>query len=761
MAYHEQLSDRERDILELLAAGAADKEIARQLHLSLNTVKWHNRQIYAKLGVENRTQAVAKAVELNLLGEEQPPAKPAFRIPHNLPAPVSSFVGREKEITEIIELLQDHRLVTLTGPGGVGKTRLALEVARSLKNDGRCSDGIYFVELAPVGNPDRVAKAVLDAIGLQLDAAQTVNDKLELFLEEKALLLVLDNFEHLLSGAVLVGELLTLTPKLRVLCTSREALQISGEQSYGVPPLEIHPSRELFLQRTRAIKASFEPNQADRLMIDRICAKLDCLPLAIELAAARMNFFILERLLDSLGERFRVLATGPRDAPERHQTLWDAIDWSYQLLSEEEQILFRRLSVFQGSRNIGAVEQICCQDLSLNALDGMSSLLVKNLIRQESGMDGEARFYLLETIHEYARERLAESGEEQEIHRRHARYFTELAERAKYPTRGGPQQIRWLHRLETEHDNLRAMYEWARDSSDVELGLCLVGSLDYFWLRSGFFDEADLWVRESLERLEGMPLEVKAGVYISAGMIYYYYHHDRVMSKKMYQEALALYTILENKREMGWVHVHLCDPSEMILEEREELLDHFEKAVVLLEEVGDQVGIAQALTVLGLHEEFTSNFEEARAAFEESLAIAQEIGDRLREAISLNNLSDIYLEDGDAEIAQELLKDAIKIEVAIGHTPIYAAGNITSLAGPALALGQPRRAMVLLGAADALYKRGAYRPQPPQERQFGEFQTSVREQLDQATCEKAWAAGQAMNPEEAIAFALEEPGQAG
>ncbi len=480
------LSAREREILFLLSQGTADKEVARQLHLSLNTVKWHNRQIYAKLGVTNRTQAVAQAEKLGLLGEEGVLSRPGVsRVPNNLPAPVSSFVGRTKEMEEIDHLLQDHRLVTLTGPGGVGKTRLALEIASSWLTAGRFPDGIYFVELAPISDPARVGEAVLEAVGLKLEVGQTAKEKLVLFLKEKDLLLLLDNFEHLLEGAPLVAALLRESPDLQVLATSREALHLSGEQTFLVPSLEIDPSRELFLQRAREVRPDFELTIEELPIIDRICARLDRLPLAIELAAARMNIFTLDSLQENLGECFQVLSEGPQDAPQRHRTLWETIDWSFQLLEPDERTLFRRLAVFQGSRTIDAVQEICCFDLTLDALEGLASLLVKNLIRQEEGLDGEPRFYLLETLHEYARERLQESSEEQEIQHRHAVYFSELVSQAKYPSRGGPEQGYWLRRLEAEHDNLRAMHEWASAGVEVELGLRVVGSLDYFWLRSG------------------------------------------------------------------------------------------------------------------------------------------------------------------------------------------------------------------------------------------------------------------------------------
>lgn len=753
----DSLSNRELEILRLISAGSSDREIAVKLYLSVNTVKWHNRQIYAKLGVTSRAQASTLASEKGLLVEKPQTQKPTYQVKkHNLPAQISSFVGREAEIDKIKKLLKTHRLVTLTGPGGVGKTRLALEVAAGLVEDDLYHDGVYFVELAVISKLERIGNVILDALGIPSTPEQPAVDGLKGFLETKSLLLVLDNFEHLLEGVEIVKDLLEKAPDLSILCTSRESLNMTGEQLYLVQPLAVDPSQALFIQRAREVQPNCIFTDKDLPLIDQICARLDRLPLAIELAAARMNLFSLQTLQDKLEDRFRFLTDARRDVPARHQNLQDTIDWSFDLLEDEEQLLFQRLAVFQGSRSIDAVEEVCCFDLQLDVLDGLASLLVKNLIRQEVGLDGLPRFFLLETVHEYTRLKLEESGKAEQIRLRHAEFFTALAEKAKYPSRGGPDQIRWLNRLKADHENLRAMYDWAMKAGEYELALRLVGCLDYFWLRMGSFDEAVLWVTESLQLVEDAPNDVKAGVYSSAGMIYYLVNVERELSKDYYRRALKTYENIGNKREMGWTHVSILDPCEMIIEDREELLDHFEKGVKLLRKVGDLVGVAHALTTLGVHENIIGNIGAARNAYQQGLEIAREIGDSVRESILTGNLGDIFCDEGNFESAQRQFKESLIIRWQTGFNPYYAAMTLVDIAWTEIEIGDSRKAVVLLGASDALYKRGAYRPQPAQyeytARIIAQSQSLVKEDI----YKKAWAEGQAMTPEQAIAFALEE-----
>jgi predicted ATPase/DNA-binding CsgD family transcriptional regulator len=764
------LTVREIEILRYVADGSSDREIAEALFLSLNTIKWHNRQIYSKLGVASRTQAVALASQEGLLEIQPAPlVGEVAKRRHNLPSQVTSFVGRAREIGEIRKLLETSRLLTLTGPGGVGKTRLATQVAAELVEADGFEDGIFFVDMAPVNQPERVGDAIVEALGVMAVAGKRIPKLLENYLENKSLLLLLDNFEHLLGAAPLVGILLSAAPFLRVLATSREALSLYGEQEYPVPPLGLpdlsdpaspsaltdHEAVALFFQRAQAAKPDFTLTEEDSHGVAEICVRLDGLPLAIELAAAQVKLFSPQTLLGQMESRFTALKDGPRGLPERQRTLRGAIDWSYELLDDAEKTLFPRLSVFQGGRTIEAVETVCCHDQPVDVLDGLASLLNKNLLRQEEGPDGEPRFTMLETIHEYAWERLQESGDAEDMHRRHAEYFTALVERAEPHTRGGPEQIRWFRRLEAEHDNLRAMYRWSMDGGDIELGLRLVGALGYFWWRQGHYAEGQQWTERALEVVEGADLAVRASVFSAAGRVAFYLD-DRTASKHMLDEALALYRELGDHREIGWTLVHLTMPLAGQRDEYEEAVANCEEGLALLLEAADKSGVAQGYTNLGELERLQGDLSQAKEAYEKSRDVAREIGDGLRESILLINLGFIALHEDDAEGAQAMLRESLILALEIGHTA-YTADKLSALAGSAVALGQPERSARLVGAAEAQYETQGYLPQGYDIPEFERYRAAAHEQLDEVTFMTAWAEGQAMNLDEAITYALEEP----
>ncbi|MEE9217137.1 MAG: LuxR C-terminal-related transcriptional regulator [Anaerolineales bacterium] len=764
----EPLSQREREIIDLLADGLTNREIADRLFLSYETVKWYNKQLFGKLGVSNRTQAAAKAQELGLQGDQQPaPAFRATHLKHNLPAPLTSFVGRRHELDEVASLLETSRLLTLTGPAGTGKTRLALQVAAQVLDD--FADGVYLVELAPLKDPELVADTVARSLGVITTSEQPIATVLANYLESKELILVLDNFEHLLEAAPLVGSLLSAASDLRFLVTSREALNLYGEQEYPVPPLGLpdlsdpvspsaladYEAATLFIQRAQAIRPDFSLTEEDASGVAEICVRLDGLPLAIELAAAQVKLFSPQALLSQLESRFTALKDGPRGLPERQRTLRGAIDWSYELLDDAEQTLFARLSVFQGGRTIEGVGAVCCHDLQIDVLDGLASLLNKNLLRQEDGPDGEPRFTMLETIHEYARERLQDSGDAEEIHLRHAEYFTALAERAEPYMRGGREQMRWLRRMEADHDNLRAMYKWSMDGGAVELGLRLVGALGYFWWRQGHYSEGQQWTASALEVIEGVSLAVRASVYSTAGRVYFYLD-EPAAGKRALNAALALYEELGSRRELGWAHIHLMMPLAGRPDEFEEAMANFDQGLALLREADDKAGIAQAFTNLGEQARLQGDLPRAIEAYEKARKIAREIGDGLRESLLLINLGFIALHENDAEGAQAMLKESLTLALAIEHTA-YTADKLSALAGAAVALGQSERAARLIGAADALFEKQSYIPQAGDLPEFERYEAAAREALDEVAFETAWAEGRTMSLDEAIAYALEEP----
>jgi predicted ATPase/DNA-binding CsgD family transcriptional regulator len=546
------LTDRELEILRYISDGKSDREIAQQLYLSLNTVKWHNRQIYNRLGVANRKQAVARARGAGLLGT--PPGEVIAPARHNLPVQITSFVGRRREIDEIRRLLEDVHLLTLTGPPGTGKTRLALHVAAGLLDD--FTDGIFFIDLAPIRDPQLVAITIANALGVRETGELSLIETLKSYLRGKHLLLLLDNFEQVIDAAPLVGELLSASAGLKTLVTSREVLNLYGEHEYPVSPLELpdpdcheplaelsqRESSALFVQRAQSASQDFHLTAENAPAVAEICLRLDGLPLALELAAARSKLLPPRMLLDRLADCLGTLTGGPRGLYARQQTLRGAIDWSYDLLDDDEKVLFARLGVFQGGCDIEAAQAVCGHNLSLGVLDGLESLWVKSLLRREEGPGGRPRFTMLETIHEYARERLEGSGEAVQIRWKHAEYLVTLAETARPELEKANHQY-WTERLTADHENIRAALAWSLgDGRDyAELGLRLASCLEYFWFFTGHGREGEGWLRRALEIAGNAAPAVRANVLAGLSMLLGH-RNDLEESKVCAREALRLYT---------------------------------------------------------------------------------------------------------------------------------------------------------------------------------------------------------------------------
>jgi predicted ATPase len=444
----------------------------------------------------------------------------------NLPAPRSTFVGREREMVELKQAMAATRLLTLTGTGGSGKTRLALEAARDLI--GSYPDGVWLVELAPLSEEALVPKAVAEALGIPERSAEPLSDTLADVLRGRELLLVLDNCEHLLeTTARLVDKVLDSCPRLRILATSREALGVEGEMRWPVPPLSVPepqgmlPSQELegyesvrlFVEGARGHDPSFSLSPHNAPAVAEICRTLEGIPLAIELAAARVGTLSLEQISKRLEGSLELLTRGGRTAVPRHRTLKGTLDWSYDLLSEPERILFRKLSVFAGGWTLEASEAIGLGEgvEEEEVLDLLSGLVEKSLVVTEGSHEGGVRYRLLEPVGQYAREKLEERGTAQETRRQHAEFFLALAEAAD-PEIEGAQQAAWLERLEEEHDNLRAALSWSLEEQgeDPELGLRMGAALGEFWYLRGYFNEGRRWLEEALAKSGGAPTAARA-----------------------------------------------------------------------------------------------------------------------------------------------------------------------------------------------------------------------------------------------------------
>jgi predicted ATPase len=685
-------------------------------------------------------------------------------VAHNLPAQLTSFVGRERETAQVVHLLETTRLLTLTGPPGTGKTRLSLRVAAEVLD--QYQDGVFFVDLAPIRDSELVATTIAQVLGIGESGGQPLLDTLKNALHHKHLLLLLDNFEQIIDAAPLVGDLLSASPGLKALVTSREALRVYGEQEYAVPPLTlpdpecVEPLRllsqyeavELFTQRARAVKPDFALTEEDACAVADICVRLDGLPLAIELAAARSKLLTPEMMLRRLESRLGVLVAGPRDLPARQRTLRAAIDWSYDLLDPPEKSLFARLAVFQGGRSVEAVEAVCSRGLTIDVLEGLESLLNKSLLRQDAGSGGEPRFVMLEMIHEYARERLEAGGEAEDLQRRHAEYFLALAERLA-PELRGSRYVYGSSLLRDEHNNLRTALAWALGGGDVELGLQLAGALRDFWFYEGHTAEGLAWTERALESAGEAQPALRARALNTAGLMCYD-QADHETGKRYNREALALFRELGDDIGTAWALAFegvqaLASPGEY--KEGTRLL---EDALVLFRRLDYRPGIAQVLIGLGEVARLDGDYERAARAYEECRAIARGEGDRMSEAKTLGNLGYIAQQKGEYARAAELLTEGLILFRELGARR-YICQDFAALAGPVAAQGHPQAAARLLGASEARLGAMGIGLQAGDRRDIERYEAAVRAQLDEATFDAAWAEGRAMSFEQAVSYALE------
>ncbi|MFL5658078.1 MAG: LuxR C-terminal-related transcriptional regulator, partial [Ktedonobacteraceae bacterium] len=607
---------------------------------------------------------------------------------NNLPVQLTSLIGREQQVAAARALLSrpEVRLLTLLGPGGVGKTRLGVQIAVELVDV--FIDGICFVPLAPISDPDLVVPAIAQTFGLGETGERSLLELLQAYLREKQLLLLLDNFEQVVAAAPVVTELLVSCPDLKMMVTSRTALRVRGEREFPVPPLALPDPKHLsdiealsqyaavalFVERAVALKPDFQLIGANAHAIAEICARLDGLPLAIELAASRIKLLPPQALLARLGSRLQVLTGGTRDVPERQQTLRNAIKWSYDLLDADEQRLFRRLSVFVGGCTLAAVEEVCqaMGDVAVNVLEGVASLIDKNLLQQVEEANGEPRLVMLETIREYGLECLAASEEDGEVEatwRAHADYYLKLAEETEQKLRSA-QQVIWLERLEREHDNLRTALRWLVEREEVEMALRLGAALCQFWTLRGHLSEGRQWLEGILSdsRMETVSMRVRAKALRGAGVMAYS-QGDYGRARVLCQESLELCQKLGSRRGMatsinGLAFIALAGGDYATASAM------FEESLVLFRESGDKGSLADTLYFSALAASFRvdrTDTAAARSKVEESLAISRELGDQRGMAYSLNLLGFLSLLQGQGEAAGPLLAESLAIHKALGN----------------------------------------------------------------------------------------------
>ena len=641
------------------------------------------------------------------------PIQPAEVRPANIPVQRTRFVGREKEVAAAQELLmrQNVRLVTVTGPGGIGKTRLAVEVASGLV---ACfPGGTHFVPLSPLTDPGLIASAIVQALGIREAGSHSPLELLKKTLQDSVhapMLLLLDNFEHLMQAAPTVAELLAIAPHLKVLVTSRAALHVYGEHEFPVPPLALPDARSmppltllsqcpavaLFVERAVAAKPGFELDSENARTVTEICARLDGLPLAIELAAARVKVLSPSALLTRLASRLQLLTGGARDLPQRQQTLRSAIDWSYDLLSAAEQKLFRRLSVFVGGCNLEGVEAVCDTkgDLDLDLLDGMASMVDKSLVQQVEKASGESRFAMLETIREYALEKLAGSGEQASTKRAHAAYCLVLAEEETAEQAGTEGEV-WLEAFAQEYDNFRAALEWLTDTGDAEWGLRLGAALFRFWEAREFLAEG----RDALGKLlrlpaAAAPTKARVRALFAAGVLASE-QVDYALADALFGESVHI------ARQMGDQQGVAVSLNAMAVNARQRGdLDvaHalFEETLLLWRGVGDPKMVARSLSNLASVAKLQRDYTRARSLHAECLSIFQGLGDRTGVAWSLNSQGDVARDQGDSAAAQMQYEQALAI--------FREFGDRWGIAGTLTDLGNLAREQSNFALAQSLYR---------------------------------------------------------
>ena len=697
-----------------------------------------------------------------------PPPRTLDARPSNLPPQLTSFVGREEAIAEVERLLDHTRLLTLTGPGGSGKSRLALRVAADLLT--RYQDGSCFVDLSPVTDPDLVPAAVAKALGVPEAAGRPILEEVKEHLRHRELLQVVDNFEQVAEAGHVIEELLVAAPRLRTMVTSRVVLSLQGEQEYPVPPLQVPDAGRLprdpaalgaveavrlFTERALAASPRFALTEENAPVVAEITARLDGLPLAIELAATRTKVLTPEQILSRLKRRLSLLTSGPRSLPERQRTLRATIAWSYDLLDPVEQRLFARLSVFTGGWTLESAEAVCDpEELGLDTLDGLASLVDKSLIRRVEPPGRPSRFSMLETIREFAQERLEASGDLEPVRRRHAQHFLRLAGEAE-PHLTGADQGEWLDRCDTEHANIRAALRWAIDRGDAGPAQAAAGALWRFWQQRGHLAEGRRWLQEVLAMPSGQGrTAARAKALAGAGGMAWW--SDREASRAPYGEALAI------ERELG-------DPARLAVALYNQAFvvaaDHDQgsaarllgESLELFRRVGDEPGAAGVLAMQVVPDAMAGAWDRVVARMEEVAAIWRRLGDRLSLAFGLIWLAFAYGRAGRPADARATALEALEL-FREADNPTGTALAFLDLAFLLTWEGRHADAIRMAGVSESVRERAGGGPTPGFGGMLeGDPVAEARAHLTQEAAEQAWQEGLAMRVPDAATLARDGP----
>ena len=688
----------------------------------------------------------------------------------NLPRPQTGFIGRESEIVEGRRCLATGRLLTLTGSGGCGKTRLAIELADATRAE--YPDGVWMVELAPVSDPTLVPQTVAAGLAIREQPGRPIVETLSETLASRKLLIVLDNCEHLLEPAARTAETLVRScPGLRILATSRESLRIPGEISRRVPSLSVPDSERhgeeimkyeairLFAERAAVVVPTFEVTPRNAIAVAQICRRLDGIPLAIELAAARVRLLTPEQIATRLDDSFRLLTAGPRGALARHQTLRAMIDWSYNLLTDAERLLLQRLSVFAGGWSVEAAEAVCVDDPNQrgqgvaihqgDVLDLMTELVEKSLVLVED-QASKMRCRFLETVRQYASDKLEESGEAEVIRDRHGDYFLSVAT-FREPR---PDLAETLKSLEREHDNFRAVLDRSAHAGPRAVqGLRMAGALGKFWCVRGYMSEGRTRLKQLLERAPDAPADVRVRALVAMG--------ELAWLEARFDESAASYEKgLELSRETGdklRVADCLCGLGNVARHTRDfvRAREALEESLTIQREIGSPWAVAGILNNLGAVASNERQIERAISLYKEGLEISREIGDRWGIASRLGNLAEVTMYHGEVEEAAAMHRESLGIWLELGD-PRSIAEGLEMYVETLCAQGRMELAARLLGAVEALRKSIGC-PRPPVDQEIiQKALDSARSVLGVQSFDRAWSEGLAMTPEEAVAAAMEE-----
>ena len=798
------LSEKQRKTLHALLAepGASLQKYALVLHVSVATYVRYRASL---------TKMLVTILNAHLL--DKPPARDedarsTLTHQNNLPYQPLPLIGRERELETVRSLLlrDNVHLLTITGPGGIGKTRLALQVAADSLKD--FEQGVYFVSLASLANPDLVATTIIQALGVKVVENEPALELLKRHFQDKQLLLVLDNFEQVTPAASLLGELLGGAPDLKMLVTSQAVLHVYGEYEFNVPPLIVpdlnnlppleilaqSPAVALFLNRAQAVKVDFVLTPGNARTVGEICYQLDGIPLAIELAAARIKLFAPEALLKELSHRLNLLAQKHPDRAPRHQTMRNAVAWSYQLLGPDERALFAQLGVFVRGCTLRAIEAVCWAGNKSEGplLEQLASLVDKSMLQHELRPNGEPRFMLLETLREYALERLEADGQMETVRRWHLGYFLGLVESVE-PGPKEPNLVAWMRALDEEHDNLRAALQWALENNEVDSALRIAGAVWRFWQIRGYVEEGSGWMKEILARSAGQVTLARAKALWGAGWLGMvmgslsqsrrYFEEGAMIARELddrrylglslhgigavaraqgdfersraaFQESLPLFQSLDNAEDVAWTYEHLGVTA---IEQADlgQANTYLSEALDLFKDLDQRWPCAEALTFLGHAALQQGEYGIAAKRYHEALLIYEELDDRPNIVTINSYIGATFFGLGDVKKAVKIYKENLVLSYELRDHWGFAWG-VERLAEAAEKIDRPQRSARLWGAANALRRVSGVLWHPGFHRYYTELRfTTLKEQLGIGQWRELWLQGEGMQPAEVLASALE------